>query len=80
MSKHSAMPARRVWRISADAPQGEYVDSRADDGKRAEPRHRTDAEPTTSLMTSSIDLAQGLDVIDSTDSISHESFDRLFGR
>ena len=80
MSKHSAMPMRRVWRISAEAPQGEYVDSRADETRSSEPRRVYQEVPDTNWMQSSLELAQGLDVIDRTDSMSNEMFGRWFGR
>ena len=80
MSKHSATPVRRVWRISAEAPQGEYVDSRADETKAREPRRAPTSDvPNTNWMQSSIELAEGLDVIDSSDSTSNELFGRWFG-
>jgi hypothetical protein len=79
MSKHSAAPVKRVWRISAEAPHGEYVDSRADESRNSEPRRVYPEVLDSNWMQSSIDLAQGLDVIDRTDSISGESFDRWFG-
>ena len=70
---------RRVWRISAEAPQGEYVDSRADETKASEPRRVFQEVPDTNWMQSSLELAQGLDVIDRTDSMSNEMFGRWFG-
>jgi hypothetical protein len=80
MSKHSGVPYKVVWRVSADAPQGEYVDSRADETKAREARRpRTEDDvPTTNWMQSSMELADGLDVIDRTDSMSNEWFDRWF--
>jgi hypothetical protein len=59
MSKHSATQVRRVWRISAEAPQGEYVDSRTDESKRCEPRRVFPEVIETNWMQSSIELAQG---------------------
>jgi len=80
MSKHSGAPHKVVWRVSAEAPQGEYVDSRSDEGKTREPRRaRTDDVQETNWMQSSMELADGLEVIDRTDSISNEWFDRYFG-
>jgi len=81
MSKHTGVPYKRVWRVSASAPQGEYVDSRADETKRSEPRAPAgDDLPLNSLMQSSIELAEGLDIIDHTDSVSDEWFGLWFGR
>ena len=79
MSKHSSTPYRRVWRVSAEVPQGEYVDSRADEFKPSEPRRAVLDVPESSWMQSSIELAEGLDVIDRTDSVSQEWFGRWFG-
>ena len=79
MSKHSGAPHKVVWRVSAEVPQGEYVDSRSDEGRGSEPR-RPDAEaPETGWMQSSFELADGLVVIDRTDTMSLEWFDRWFG-
>jgi len=79
MSKQGATP-RRVWRVSAAAPQGEYVDSTSGESRVDEPRRDAVSEvPETSWMQSSLDLAQGLDVIDRTDSLSSELFGRWFG-
>jgi hypothetical protein len=79
MSKHSGAPHRVVWRVSAEAPQGEYVDSRADEARPIEPRRLYEDVPESSCMQSSMDLAGGLVVIDRTDTVSHEWFDRWFG-
>ena len=80
MSKHSGAPHRVVWRVSAEVPQGEYVDSRADEARASEPRRQPAPDVTENgWMQSSMELADGLDVIDRTDTISHESFDRWFG-
>ena len=79
MSKHSNTPARRVWRVSAETPQGEYVDSRSDESRPSEPRRVVLDVPEASWMQSSIELAEGLLVIDRTDSVSPEWFGRWFG-
>jgi hypothetical protein len=78
MSKHAgSMPPRRVWRVSAAAPQGEYVDSQSGESRPDDvrPAVATDV-PDTCFMQSSMDLAQGLEVIDRADS---ELFGRWFG-
>lgn len=82
MSKHSGVSVRRVWRVSAAAPQGEYVDSRADEQKEriVEPRPVPEDIPEAGWLQSSIDLARGLEVIDRTDTMSQEWFGRWFGR
>lgn len=80
MSKHSGVPVRRVWRVSAEAPHGEYVDSRADESRPGDARRTPADVPDTNWMQSSIDLAEGLEVIDRTDTVSDEWFGRWFGR
>ena len=70
------VPAKRVWRISASAPQGEWVD-------KVEPViHRADADlPEVSYgtwVTSSYDLLDGTEVTEDPDTIPGELFDELF--
>jgi hypothetical protein len=80
MSKHSAVTPRRIWRVTADAPQGEYVDSRADEPKASEPRKVAGDVAEAGWLQSSLDLARGLEIIDRTDSMSSEWFDHWFGK
>ncbi|HEX6361465.1 MAG TPA: hypothetical protein VFZ93_00805 [Albitalea sp.] len=65
--------------MSADAPHGEYVDSLADESRASEPRRKPVDVPDTNWMQSSIDLAEGLEVIDRTD-MPEEWFGRWFGK
>ena len=81
-----AVPAKRiVWRMTAAAPQGEYVDSTlstvpppdAPDLPAAvqeEPAERAER----SWLLSSFELAHGLDVIEDEDTIPAELFDEHF--
>jgi hypothetical protein len=82
MSKHSGnMPPRRIWRVSASAPQGEYVDSQSGEARVEDPKPAVVSDMAeTGWMQSSMDLAQGLEVIDRTDSMSNEWFGRWFGQ
>lgn len=74
--------ARKVWRITAQAPQGELVDldlsgNVADGLTRASPKI-LDPAPVEDWRASSYDLLGGLEVRDHTDSIPGELFERLF--
>jgi hypothetical protein len=51
---------RRVWRVTADAPMGKYVDSDAAPLAAAEPDHERHA----GWVVSTSELMAGLDVID----------------
>ncbi|MDE2371123.1 MAG: hypothetical protein KGN16_19290 [Burkholderiales bacterium] len=54
---------RQVWRITSEAPQGEYVESGAP--RRGAPS--ADAWDSVGWVSSSHDLAAGLDVLESDD-------------
>jgi hypothetical protein len=77
-SRRAARP-RRVWRMTAEAPQGEFVDAlpgelspMTDDAEAAEPvRHRN-------WMASSHDLLNGLEVSDFADTLPNDLYDDLF--
>jgi len=71
-----ALPHKRVWRVSASAPQGQYIDSGFHDSK---PPVTLEPPPETSWLQSSLDLAQGLVVIDRSD-LPSELFGKWFGR
>lgn len=69
---------RRVWRVTASAPLGEFVDSGSAQATHAtvvphEPAHE-------GWLQSSFDLAIGLDVRDASESLTPEAFQALFGR
>lgn len=66
---------RRVWRVTANAPQGEYVDP------DAPPTPRTVVHfdrPEPGWLQSSFDLSIGLEVVEAPDTIPPEVFDELF--
>ncbi|NUZ08997.1 hypothetical protein [Piscinibacter koreensis] len=75
---------RKVWRITADAPQGEFADVDAsvtagDASKAPQPKRVIiDPAPPVSWRASSHDLLNGVEVSDETDSTSGELFDELF--
>jgi hypothetical protein len=66
---------RTVWRVTAAAPLGEYVDPDAHPVIRHPQVDRT--EP--GWLLSSFELANGLESKDVSDSIPGELFDKLFG-
>ena len=63
---------RRVWRVTANAPQGEYVDP----GAPLTVVHFDRPEP--GWLQSSFDLSTGLEVVDASDTLPAELFDELF--
>jgi hypothetical protein len=80
--KKPPMP-RRVWRITSDAPLGEFVDFdvTAAPGALADAPHKVlDPAPVVDWRGSSFDLLNGVEVRDHSDSIPGELFDRLFKR
>ncbi len=71
-------PVKPIWRISEDAPLGEWVDS----GSTSPPRpSRIDLPEVSSgsWVTSSYDLLKGADIVEGDDSVRGELFDELFG-
>ena len=65
---------RKVWRITADAPQGRWVDPEVERMTQGEPEERF--EP--GWRQSSFELAFGLEVQDATDTVPGELLDELF--
>jgi len=65
---------RLVWRVTAAAPLGEYVDP---DALPVLPP-RVD-RPDPGWLLSSFELADGLELKDLSDTIPGELFDKLFG-
>lgn len=65
---------RKVWRITADAPLGRWVDPEVE---RVEPP-LPDERIEPGWRQSSFDLAFGLDVRDATDTVPGELLDELF--
>ena len=77
---------RKVWRMSADAPTGAFVDSSPPAGNTPTEQPAT---PTAKVLTparvpswhaSSMDLLNGATARDVTDTIPGELFDALFKR
>ena len=71
------LPPRKVWRISARAPMGEWVDSAAP----VIPKVSKDLPEVSygTWVTSSYDLLDGAEVIEDPDTLPGELFDELFG-
>lgn len=81
-SKKSVVP-RRVWRITTDAPLGEFIDFDPTVPVRASepsdvPLKVLDPAPVVDWRSSSYDLLNGVEVRDHSDSIPGDLFDRLF--
>ena len=79
-SRRVARP-RRVWRMTAEAPQGEFVDAlpgelspMTEDAEVAEEPMRTHRN----WMASSHDLLNGLEVSDFADTLPNDLYDDLF--
>jgi hypothetical protein len=75
--------ARRVWRVTADAPFGKLVDFDPTEvpNVRVEAAPRVlDPAPVVDWRGSSFDLLNGIEVWDHTDSIPGELFEKLFKR
>lgn len=76
MPRTRSAPKKLVWRISATAPQGEWVDP----AQVAPPAPKL-AEPevsTGSWVTSSFDLLSGTDVVEVPDAMTPGLFHELF--
>ena len=67
---------RRVWRITPNAPHGEYVDPDQVPPTLTHPPER----PEPGWRVSSFELAHGLEVTDETDTLPGELFDALFDK
>ena len=74
--KSAELRRRRVWRVTADAPQGEYVDP--DQPPAPPPAVVHFDRPEPGWLQSSFDLAIGLEVKDASDTITADDFDELF--
>jgi len=75
-SKAGAPRKRRIWRITADAPLGMFVD--ADAKSPAPPEPLEHFEP--GWRQSSFDLAYGLEVREAGDTMPGEFTDELFDK
>ena len=74
---------RRLWRMTADAPLGVFVDfdPTASAGRVAEASLKVlDSAPVVDWHGSSFDLLNGVEVRDHSETIPGELFDRLFKR
>jgi hypothetical protein len=75
--------ARRVWRMTPDAPLGELVDfdpTEAVDASADAPHKVLDPARVVDWRGSSFDLLNGVEVRDYSDSLPADLFDRLFKR
>ena len=75
--KRKLPPRRRVWRITEQAPQGEWVDRDAPVPSR--PASLSPEESSSGWMLSSFDLLKGAEVSEDHDTVPDELFDELFG-
>jgi hypothetical protein len=78
MPKTTPQSKKLVWRISADAPQGEWVDPSQTANVAPPPKLAEPEVSTGSWVTSSFDLLSGTDVEEGPDSLSPESFEEMF--
>jgi len=58
-------PGRKVWRITADKPGGEWVDAHS---VPPPPHDGRSTQPMDSWATSSMDLLDGVQIVEHTDS------------
>ncbi len=72
--KSAGHVTRRVWRITPDAPLGEYVDPTRPPVELTQPPDK----PEPGWLVSSFELTHGLEVSDETDTLPGELFDELF--
>ncbi|MDQ2734284.1 MAG: hypothetical protein M3Y55_04685 [Pseudomonadota bacterium] len=85
MDGKKSSKARRVWRFTADAPLGEFVEI---DPALPQPTASRSEIPLTLLdpaeaadwRSSSYDLLNGVEIRDHSDSLPGELFDKLFKR
>lgn len=75
--KKKPSPRRKVWRITEQSPQGEWVDRDAPVPSR--PASLSPEESSSSWVLSSFDLLEGADVSEDRDTVPDELFDELFG-
>jgi hypothetical protein len=82
MPQHSRRAARprKVWRMTAEAPRGEFIDALPGDlspmTDEAESTPRVRSHPN--WMASSHDLLSGLEVSDFSDTLPNDLYDDLF--
>ena len=75
-----AVRPRKVWRMTAEAPQGEFVEELPDDLSpiSAEPREEAPKRSHANWMASSHDLLNGLEVTDFADTLPNDLYEDLF--
>ena len=69
-------PKRRVWRVSPQTPQGEYIDPDA----VPVPAVEREPRPNSGWHVSSFELTDGLDVQEHPDDVPDEMLAQLFNR
>lgn len=82
MDRKLPSPPRRVWRATADAPMGEFVDIDLTSPAALETVQARvlDPAPVVDWRSSSYDLLNGLEVNNDEESIPGDLFDELFKR
>lgn len=78
MAKPPPKAKKLVWRVSPEAPNGEWVDPTRDRPKPERPKLDEPEVSSGSWITSSFDLLNGTDVVERSGAISDEAFDKLF--
>jgi hypothetical protein len=78
MPRTTPQSKKLVWRISAHAPQGEWVDPSQPLTEVAQPKLAEPEVSTGSWVTSSFDLLSGSDVVESADALSPDLFEEMF--
>ena len=71
-------PGRRVWRITQNAPLGEYVDPDQEAAAQTQQRPLIERPEPPGWQASSFELSHGLEVSDETDTIPGDLFEELF--
>jgi hypothetical protein len=74
----TTVPAKKVWRISENAPMGEWVSKVAPVARK--PRKDLPEVSNGTWVMSSYDLLDGTDVTEDPDALPAELFDELFPR
>ncbi len=85
MERKKLPPPRRVWRVTLEAPMGEFVDldplTAPPGGAEADVAPKVlDPAPVVDWRSSSWDLLNGCEVNDDEESIPGDLFDELFKR
>lgn len=82
MVKHSrgksTTPAKRIWRMSKNAPTGEWVDVKPASVVLRQSRDNSPEDSSGCWLTSSYELLSGTDVVEGPDTLPIELLDGLF--